>query len=695
MRELRIKVLAVSLCVILCMTGIGLFLSSSVQNDFSASNSPELGFVVRPTESLVDIDTAIIEKQWSTASTEHDPIFIDGDDDFAEQAENENWLGDGTAKHPFIIEGYHIDVNDADISCIEIRNIVDTYFIIRDCAVTGASGPFAQPIIPFIQARAGIYLCNVQYAEVTNNLVFGNCYGVRLDDAYDVLVSHNTCHSNNWEGIVLLFDSRLCIVIDNFCFDNIDSIGYLGNGIGCGVGAHDNQIVYNHAYNNEGSGIGFWDGHDNIARENECYGNLDWGFFIRGESSGNEILENDCWDNYHGIYLDNSDSNTISDNTCFLNEAGGIVMLYDSTLNTVTDNECYDNLLNGIGIGLGTINNTIEYNLVYNNGYAGIIIWTGYDTIVRGNDCYDNEYGISLRGESSDNFVCKNECIGNSEAGIHLGESFNNEVSKNTCKHNPIRLDNSYDNTVSNNNLRRRGIGLINSHHNTVIGNDCQRSLRSGIGLFDSYENTIVDNTCSYNPHSGIYLSSSYSNELYGNIFYRNAHGIYLTGCSSNEIYHNSIIENHEQAVDEYPVAESFWYSRTLLEGNYWSNYPGSDDGSNGRVAYDGIGDTDLPWPDEGFDMYPLMDVTVVIRLNLQDLVDEGVMTENDVKPLISKLDAAIALMDRGKLFQASQKLGDFIDQVNALVNSGRLPEEEGNHLISLAQGIIDVLRTM
>jgi len=40
-------------------------------------------------------------------------------------------------------------------------------------------------------------------------------------------------------------------------------------------------------------------------------------------------------------------------------------------------------------------------------------------------------------------------------------------------------------------------------------------------------------------------------------------------------------------------------------EGNYWSDYTGEDDGSGGRVAGDGIGDTLIPhW---GVDYYPLM----------------------------------------------------------------------------------------
>jgi hypothetical protein len=49
-------------------------------------------------------------------------------------------------------------------------------------------------------------------------------------------------------------------------------------------------------------------------------------------------------------------------------------------------------------------------------------------------------------------------------------------------------------------------------------------------------------------------------------------------------------------------------------EGNYWSDYYGVDDGSNGRTAGDGVGDTEIPHPfiDQGngyyqLDNYPLV----------------------------------------------------------------------------------------
>ena len=46
------------------------------------------------------------------------------------------------------------------------------------------------------------------------------------------------------------------------------------------------------------------------------------------------------------------------------------------------------------------------------------------------------------------------------------------------------------------------------------------------------------------------------------------------------------------------------------MEGNYWSDYNGVDDGSGSGKhanAWDGIGDTQIPHPATSYDFYPLV----------------------------------------------------------------------------------------
>jgi fibronectin type 3 domain-containing protein len=64
-------------------------------------------------------------------------------------------------------------------------------------------------------------------------------------------------------------------------------------------------------------------------------------------------------------------------------------------------------------------------------------------------------------------------------------------------------------------------------------------------------------------------------------------------------IYHNNIISNSIQNIHD---SNNYWSYN--MEGNYWSDYTGVDNGAGGRTAGDGIGDTWLPHRN---DNYPFM----------------------------------------------------------------------------------------
>lgn len=82
-----------------------------------------------------------------------------------------------------------------------------------------------------------------------------------------------------------------------------------------------------------------------------------------------------------------------------------------------------------------------------------------------------------------------------------------------------------------------------------------------------------------------------------------------MEDSTNNLINHNNFINNTIQVYDTNP-ANNNWYHPTLLEGNYWSNYTGVDDGSGiGKhaIAGDNIGDTELPHPTTDYDYYPFI----------------------------------------------------------------------------------------
>ncbi|GEM_PF-3192927 len=128
---------------------------------------------------------------------------------------------------------------------------------------------------------------------------------------------------------------------------------------------------------------------------------------------------------------------------------------------------------------------------------------------------------------------------------------------------------------------------------------------------------------------AGICLVDADHCNISDNIVSNNNRGINLTGSSNNTIFHNDIVNN--SVYDSNP-ANNDWHHPVLLEGNYWSDYTGVDDGSGtGKhsISGDGIGDTLIPHPDAGYDDYPCME-----RCNPQlkgDLNHDGKLTSADV----------------------------------------------------------------
>jgi parallel beta-helix repeat protein len=114
---------------------------------------------------------------------------------------------------------------------------------------------------------------------------------------------------------------------------------------------------------------------------------------------------------------------------------------------------------------------------------------------------------------------------------------------------------------------------LVQSHNNTITGNIIVSNVFDGIILQDSNNNSIQSNTIEDSGFCGIEFLDS----------------------SNNTVYHNNFISNSSHIGK--PVNNSVWK-------NYWDSYAGLDDGSNGRMAGDGVGDTDLPY---GTDDYPLV----------------------------------------------------------------------------------------
>ena len=215
--------------------------------------------------------------------------------------------------------------------------------------------------------------------------------------------------------------------------------------------------------------------------------------------------------------------------------------------------------------------------------------------------------GTYLFGRSD--VTIQNTNIKNFSYGIKLANSSNNSMNGNTITNSSyygimLYWSSKYNsiggNTIANNS---DGIDLYDSsNYNRISENTITNNSGYGIRLIwyannnSISENTITDNYC------GIWLeSSSNYNSISENNITNNDYGIGLGYSSNNTVCYNNFIDNTVQVSDWTPGYPNFWDNG--YEGNFWSNYNGTD------LNRDGIGDTPYIIEVNNRDRYPLMSI--------------------------------------------------------------------------------------
>jgi parallel beta-helix repeat protein len=171
------------------------------------------------------------------------------------------------------------------------------------------------------------------------------------------------------------------------------------------------------------------------------------------------------------------------------------------------------------------------------------------------------------------------------------------------------------------------GIYAISVYYNNIQGNNISSNSGSGINFESSNNNDVISNMFHSNVN-GINFNGSHGNNIIGNTLRSNdMAGFYLSGSNNNVFHHNNIMYNGIFQVEIQNCTNNYWDDGEGW-GNFWSDYEGIDDGSNNRLANDGVGDTKYPHPfaDMGrgyyrLDMYPVMDPspdTLAPRINLK-----------------------------------------------------------------------------
>jgi len=249
--------------------------------------------------------------------------------------------------------------------------------------------------------------------------------------------------------------------------------------------------------------------------------------------------------------------------------------------------------------------NEVYANNINNNGDYAIYLDNSDNNLISGNNMTGNGFsGICFSG-SNHNIVCGSN-IENDNYGVWINGCYNNTICNNRMTHNEyaIRLTPSANgNTISGNIITDNVGGVVfgwYSTNNKVFGNHISKNSRRAIGLTEyAYNNNISANHLIDNGWDGILLYESPNNMIWGNTIMANGrYGIQFVESSGNTVYNNNLANNTNQ-IDLDNLSISTWDNG--YEGNYWSDYEGTDSNN------DGIGDSPYIIDGNTTDNYPLM----------------------------------------------------------------------------------------
>jgi parallel beta-helix repeat protein len=226
--------------------------------------------------------------------------------------------------------------------------------------------------------------------------------------------------------------------------------------------------------------------------------------------------------------INNRINTSITVNGIYVKISGNIfhsVTLYGSY------HELFNNTLSGV-VQSRTSYSTIAANEIIGSSVYGQIIIEGNSNIIYGNRINTNDgVGITLRLNANETIVAKNYITGC--VGIRMEWASNSLISANTIK------DSNYT-----------AIDLLHGNNNILSGNHVENTWK---GIKVGYDQSDISRKGG-------------------------------PKADNNIIFHNNFISNSQQGLDWNWLGTNHWDSGG--EGNYWSDYNGSD------WNFDGIGDS-------------------------------------------------------------------------------------------------------
>ncbi|RZB28793.1 MAG: hypothetical protein AEth_01795 [Candidatus Argoarchaeum ethanivorans] len=308
-------------------------------------------------------------------------------------------------------------------------------------------------------------------------------------------------------------------------------------------------------------------------------------------------VENATKNDKAGIHLDSVEHCNISYTNASNNGCG--IWLYYSSNNILTNNTANSNTRNGIYLSSSS-NNTLTNNTASNNN-GGICLSSSSNNTLTNNIMSENNYNFDVDGSILSHYTHSIDTsnLVDGEPIYYWIDQQNKEVPGDAGF---VGLVNSTNITVKDLTLtnNQQGVLLAYTKNSRIERINASNNNWAGILLYSSSNNTLTNNTASNNIY-GIYLqSSSNNNMLTNNTASSNTrYNIHLYYSSNNNLfYHNNLINNPNH--NAYDTGTNQWNTSTV--GNYYSDYTGSDNNS------DGIGETSYPIPGgSSIDCFPLM----------------------------------------------------------------------------------------
>jgi parallel beta-helix repeat protein len=371
--------------------------------------------------------------------------------------------------------------------------------------------------------------------------------GVDIRDRNNVTIRNLTITGFIGRCAILLINTNNCDIQNNTLSNNL-------NGIEMTLRSSRNKIIGNNFENNE-LGLELYSidpGSDNLISENEIKNN-NFGMAIRDFTSTN-IHSNKFEMNKYGFFLGvgsgtRLENNALSNNTHAFG-ASNVIGADVDTSNTVNGKPIYYWV------------NEHDKTVPADAGYVALIGCSGIT--VKNLDLAGNYHGIFL-GSTTNSTIINNK-FSNNLFGVNLNAASNNTISQ-----------------------------------NTIIDNE------NGVGLeAGSSENSIYGNNIDMNKF-GVYIDAVSGNSIIGNVIRDSETGVYTQYSGLNIIHHNNFINNSKSWGDT--GLSPFWFGPSVSistwddggEGNYWSDYNGTD------LNNDGVGDTPYLVGTNNTDRYPLM----------------------------------------------------------------------------------------